>query len=246
MKRTLFLSIMFCLMTIQVFADWKIVISTKTSEGTEYKSTFYIKDGILKQETPEMNVIIDLNRNSIIYSNTATRSYWEGSKENFEQEIEELMKMMMIEMVGEEGYKQMKEMEESENSIGTLPEIEINFDDESIALAGFSGNKHSVIVDGELTEELWLCKEIDAFNEFDFAQMGEMFGENDESSYVDTDEYRQMIKTKGFPIKEITYSFGEVLETVELVSAEDTALSDDIFKAPEGYKKSGLLELMGM
>ena len=75
MKRLILSTFLTCFVIFQLYADWKIVINTKTSEGTEYSSTFYVKNGVLKQETPEMDVIIDLNKNKIIYK--MERSSWE-------------------------------------------------------------------------------------------------------------------------------------------------------------------------
>ena len=233
-------------------ADWIITVSTETADGQAYESTFYIKGGVLKQSSPEMDVIINLNTNTIIYSNNMTQMYWQGSKEDFEKEIEEMMKMMMIEMMGEEAYEEMEKMNESEEEgeegeeMAIPFEIEIIEEGESIELAGFSGTKFSVMVDGMLEEELWLCNDISAFRDFDYEEMDKMFGDEEDSGYTGSSQYQEMLKSNGFPIKEISYAYGEVMETVVMTSAEETSLSDDIFQAPEGYTKGGLLQVFGM
>jgi len=236
-------------LVFHAFADWKIVISTKSIDGQEEESTFYAKNGVLKQATPEMDVIIDLNSRNITFSNHPTKTYWQGSIEDFDKELEELMKMMMIEMLGEEAYEEMEKMEqedEGQSENERSYDIEIMAEDETVDIAGYKGTKHTVIVDGELTEELWLCKEIDAFDDFNFDEMSKMFAQEGEGNYTDSEKYQALIKKSGFPIKEVTYSYGEVSETVKLVSAEQTTLPADMFEVPANFTKVNLLQAMGM
>jgi len=254
MKRLVIICIVTILSTLNAFADWKITITTTSVDGMEYESTFYVKDGILKQESPEMDVIINLNSNTIIYLSKATKSYWEGSIENIEDELEEMMEKMMIEMMGEEAYAEMEEMGEMEDMEGEGDlnppeidmEIEIVKDNESIELAGYTGKKYSVNVNGELVEELWLCNEIDAFKDFNFDEFDNMFGEEGEEGYdySSSNQYKNLLKSNGLPIREITYNFGEIYETSELVSAEELILPEAMFTAPADYTKVDLMQLM--
>lgn len=253
MKRLLIICLLIIFTALHAFADWKITLTTRSVDGMEFESTFYVKDGILKQESPEMDIIINLNSNTITYVSKATKSYWEGSVENFENELEEMMKKMMIEMMGEDAYNQMEEMEDMEGEGDLNPpemdmDIEIVDDNESVELAGYTGNKYSVMANGELVEELWLCNEIDAFKDFNFDELDKMFGQEQEEGegydYSDSSQYQNLLKSNGLPIREITYNFGEIYETSELVSAEELILPEEMFSAPSDYSKVDLMQLM--
>ncbi len=53
-----------------------------------------------------------------------------------------------------------------------------------------------------------------------------------------------MLKENGFPIKEISYSYGEVMEETELKEATELNLSASTFTAPKDYQKVGIMEVM--
>jgi hypothetical protein len=76
--------------------------------------------------------------------------------------------------------------------------------------------------------------------------MSKMFAQEGEGNYTDSEKYQAMIKNSGFPIKEVTYSYGEISETVELVSAEQSTLPADMFDVPDGFTKVNLIQAMGM
>ena len=82
-------------MTVSVYADWKITLSSTSPDGESSESTFYLKDGKLKQSTGPLDIIIDLEQNTMLFVNNAGKSYWEGTKEDFEGEMESFMREMM-------------------------------------------------------------------------------------------------------------------------------------------------------
>jgi len=242
-KATAVFSFVFFLsfMTVSVYADWKITLSTTSPDGESSESTFYLKDGKLKQSTGPLDIIIDLEQNTLLFVNNAGKSYWEGTKEDFEGEMESFMR----EMMGEDGYKQYKEMAGlGENKNESQINIMITPENEEITIAGFSGKKFTIMVDDQLVEEVWLCKEIDAMNDFDFTELEGMFDPEGPMDHSSTEAYNTMMLSGGFPIKEISYSYGSKMEETQLVDAQNITLDGDLFTKPADYTKGGIMEIM--
>ena len=52
-----------------------------------------------------------------------------------------------------------------------------------------------------------------------------------------------LLQSKGFPIKEITYEFGEIMDDTELIEATELDLPSSTFDSPSGYQKAKILEV---
>ena len=234
---------------VQAQSGWKIIQITTGSDNEVYEESLFIQDGKLKQSSQTVDVIIDFTTRKLTFINHGNHSYWRGSKIEFENEIEEFSKKMMIEAFGEEGYREyQKNMDAMKvEAHGKPMDIEIKEENESEMIGGFNGKKHSVYVNGDLMEELWLCSEINLTDEIDFQIMQEFFKElssNDEAAYSDSEEYISMLKNGGFPIKEIMWSFGEVINKTELKEAMKQKIPASAFQAPSDYSKGSLMDVM--
>jgi len=227
------------------FGGWKIIQITSNSEG-EYESIMYIQDGKIRQSAGAMDIIIDLKNSKMTYINHDKKTFWEGTKDDFKIEMEKYM----IKTMGEDAYKEYKSNMEKMNDMNINDEtlnIEINRDDEVMEVAGYKGTKFSVLTNGELVEEVWLCDKIKASKEFDisgFDQFVDQFFEQEDNHYSDSEEYINLMQNNGFPVKQVTYSYGEVEETTVLKEATEITLSNEIFEAPTGYSDSKLFEVM--
>jgi len=228
-------------------ADWKIVQIVRSSEEGEYEMVIYIQNNKIRTQSQDFDMIIDLDQNYMIYINHYGKKYWEGSKDSFKQEMEAFMEKSMKEMMGQEGYEEYKKTldETIEGLEGEMGKIEIVVDGAIEELAGFKGKKFKVYENGELMEEVWLCEELQLFDDMDITLLDDFFGQQvGEQDYSQSEEYTNMLKENGFPIKEITYSYGELMEETVLKEATELDLPASTFTAPKDYRKVGIMEVM--
>ena len=245
MKRIIFIVPLLICLCYTTMADWKIVQIVRSSEEGEYEMVIYIQNNKIRTQSQDFDMIIDLDQNYMIYINHYGKKYWEGSKDSFKQEMEAFMEKSMKEMMGEEGYEEYKKsIDNIEGLEGEMEEIKIVVDGAIEELAGFKGEKFKVFENGQLVKELWLCKEIQVMDEMDFTLLDQFFGQEQESDYSESEEYNNMLKENGFPIKEISYSYGEVMEETELKEATELNLQASTFTAPKDYQKVGIMEVM--
>ncbi len=205
----------------------------------------YIQNNKIRTQSQDFDMIIDLDQNYMIYINHYGKKYWKGSKDGFKEEMDAALEKSMKEMMGEEGYEEYKKsIDNIEGLEGEMGVIKIVVDGAIEELAGFKGEKFKVFENGQLVKELWLCKEIQVMDEMDFTLLDQFFGQEQESDYSESEEYNNMLKENGFPIKEISYSYGEVMEETKLKEATELDLQASTFTAPKDYQKVGIMEVM--
>ena len=234
---------------VQAQTGWKIIQITTGSEGEVYEQALFIQDGKLKQSSQMIDVIIDFTASEMAFINHRSHSFWRGSKAEFDNEIAEFAKKMMIEVFGEDGYKEYQNNMDAMKGEpdGESMDIEIEDENESEMIGGFNGHKYSVYANGELVEEIWLCSEINLADQMDFQIMQDFFKElssNDETNYSDSEEYISMLKNRGFPIKEIMWSYGEMINKTELKEAIEQDIMASAFQVPSDYSKGSLMDVM--
>ncbi len=84
-------------------------------------------------------------------------------------------------------------------------------------------------------------------DEIDFQVVQDFFKElsgDDEANYSDSEEYMSVLKNGGFPIKEIMWSFGEVINKTELKEAIKQNIPASVFQVPSDYSKGSLIKVM--
>lgn len=227
-------------------ADWKIVQIVRSPEDGEYEMVIYIQNNKIRTQSQDFDMIIDLDQNYMIYINHYGKKYWEGSKDSFEQEMDAFIEKSMREVMGQEGYEEYKKSIDNIGDLeGEIVKIEIVVDGAIEELAGFKGKKFKVYENGELMEEVWLCEELQLFDDMDITLLDDFFGQQvGEQDYSQSEEYTNMLKENGFPIKEITYSYGELMEETVLKEATELDLPASTFTAPKDYQKVGIMEVM--
>ncbi len=246
MKRVIFVLPLLICLCFTSMADWKIVQIVRSTEEGDYEVVIYIQKNKIRHHTENFDIIIDLDQNHMIYINHNGKKYWEGSKDGFKDEMEAMFEKSMKEMMGEEGYEEYKKSidENIEVLDSEIGDIEIVEDGTIEEFAGFKGKKFTISANGELVEELWLCKEIQLLDEMDFTLLDDFFGQEGGQDYSESEEYNNMLEVNGFPIKEISYSYGQVMEETELKEATELDLPASTFAAPKDYQKAGIMEVM--
>ena len=88
----------------------------------------------------------------------------------------------------------------------------------------------------------WLIARSDT-DDIDLNELTSMFDDENENGYIDSSMYDDLM-SKGYPIREISYSYGDIMDETELISAEKTNIPDSEFLLPSAYNKTGLMDLL--
>jgi len=228
-------------------AGWVIEQSTTDEDGSVMTETLYFQDNKIKDFTGEQSTIMDLKADQMIMANHDAKTYWQGSYSDMMSESEDAAKQRMEQMMENmdpeqrEAYQQyMDQMEDEtpEPQSQQQPVIKIVKQSSETTIAGYKAILYEVYSDGEHVEDAWISKELPVLDELDMERFGDFFEEmmsNDEFSYENTTEYREMLM-KGYPLKTVEYSpMGNIV--IEVTRVENKALPKSDFMPPNGYKK---------
>ncbi len=244
------------LLASQAFAGWVVEEVTTNREGEKTTRITYIQNNRMKSVGSE-TMMFDLEKGLIYFLSPERKAYWSGTLEEYRKGMKEGQKQMeeaqLKKMTPEQrkAYKQYKDKMEEETKEPTLKKkvkVEVKKTSGKTTIAGYSGQKHQVLVDGKLKEELWICSKINIKDELDlnkFTQIMEaMRGPEAEESYESSPEYMKLIE-QGYPLKRLTYDEeGNKEEVTEAKKVEKKNIPDSEFEAPKGYKKLSTAEFI--
>jgi hypothetical protein len=250
-SKGLFLVFVTLFLVSQAFAGW--VMEEVSSYGGEQKSTDirYVQQNKVKSVGSE-TIIIDLEKGIFNFIIPEREAYWSGTPKEFRKLMEEGKKMMeeqqLKSMTPEqrEAYKQyMKTREEEVKTVAPKQKVEVKKTSEKAKIAGYSGQKYEVWVDGKLKEELWVCADIMPRDDIDIKKLDQFFKtmnepDEDEGSYESSPEYEKIATymEKGYKLKSITYDEHGMEKSVgETIKIEKKNIADSEFKVPKNYKK---------
>ena len=260
-EKGLFLAFITLFLASQAFAGW--VMEEMSSYGEEQKTTDirYIQQNKMKS-VGSKTTIVDLEKGIFYFIVPEREAYWSGTPEEFRKLMEEGQKMMKEQQLKSmtpeqrEAYKQyMKTREEEVKTVPPKQKVEVKKTSEKAKIAGYSGQKYEVWVDGKLKEELWICADIMPQDEIDIKKLVQFFktmykSDEDEGSYESSPEYKKIAiyGEKGANLKSLTYDEYGMEESVsETVKIEKKNIPDSEFKVPKNYKKLNDEEfIMGM
>ncbi len=250
-KKKLFLAFITLFLISQAFAGW--VIEEMSSYGEEQKTTEinYVQQNKVKS-VGSRTTIINLEKGIFYFIVSERETYWSGTPIEFRKLMEEGKKMMeehqLKNMPPEqrEAYKQyMKTREEEVKTVPPKQKVEVKKTSGKAKIAGYSGQKYEIWVDGKLKEELWVCADIMPQDEIDINKLEQFFEtmnepNKDEGSYKSSPEYEKIATymEKGYKLKKITYDEHGMEKSVsETVKIEKKNIADSEFKVPKNYKK---------
>ncbi|MCK4311590.1 MAG: DUF4412 domain-containing protein [Candidatus Cloacimonetes bacterium] len=250
-RKGLFLAFITLLLTSQAFAGW--VMEEVSSYGESEKTTDirYIQQNKMKSVGSE-TFIVDLEKGIFYFIVPEREAYWSGTPEEFRKLMEEGQKMMKEQQLESmtpeqrEAYKQyMKTREEETKTVPPKQKVEVKKTSEKAKIAGYSGQKYEVWVDGKLKEDVWVCADIKPQDEIDIKKLVQFFetmykSDEDEGSYKSSPEYKKIAiyGEKGANLKSITYDeYGMEKSVSETVKIEKKNIPDSEFEVPKNYKK---------
>lgn len=255
--RTLFLVFVVVMLASNAFAGWMITQATRDITGKKEDQTVYLQQNKVKTVMSDATMMFDLDKELLYLINPDKKVYWSGKPEDMKKSTEEAQKKMMEEQMKkvppeqrEAMKKYMEQMQAQKASPKKEVKVTVKKTGEKVTIAGYSGQKYQILVNGKLREETWIATKLkNVSDEFDRAKwekfqkaLTEMGGE--EEPFSASREYLDLME-KGFSIKSISYyEEGEKSENVT-TKVEKKKIPASEFQIPKGYKKVGMAEIVG-
>ena len=247
-------NIQFILLTLPLFI-FTLNISAQgwVMEDRDGSTTYMLGDWV-KVDDPEaegFSSIYNLSERILILVNPDQNSYAEGTIDDYCAALNDMTSKMMEGMTEEQ--KQMMETYMKNSNSGPAPDVKIQSEGTGEKVAGYSTEKYSVMVDGELFQEVWISKDgalqdiVDAYTEIEPITR-EMVGCSSFEINLDIDpEYSEAyleLMQSGVELKSISYEYGSPDPGTDIVRLERAALTKEDLIPPAGYKKVNFQEFM--
>jgi uncharacterized protein DUF4412 len=230
-----------------------------------------VSRGRLKMAPREggVSMVMDVGRARMMVADAGRRLYWEGTVEEYCQEMRGAMAGAMAEM-DKRMAEQLKDMPPARRQqmeqmmrqmgrggaagapAGPPPQVIVEKTGETETIAGLSARKYRVLSDGKPYEEVWLTSDAALLREIDPGRAPETFGrmsacmagtaaggERPEASA----EYRKLF-AEGWPLR-LTYLADGNRGGTTVTKVERRDIADSEFVVPAGYRTAPLSELFG-
>ena len=254
--KALFLVFVAVLLASNAFAGWVLTQTTQYGEKEKEEQTLYFQQNKVKIVMSEGTMMFDLDKGLLYFINHDKKLYWAGKPEDMKKGTEGAQKMMMEEQMKNmppEQREAMKKYMEQMQPQKTAPKKEVKVTvkktSEKVTIAGYSGQKYQVLVNGKLRTEEWIAAKVNVADEVDRVKWEKfqkalvgMGGEKE--SYSVSKEYLDLMM-KGFPVKSISYYEEDEKSVDQVTKAEKKKIPASAFQIPKEYKKVSLAEVHG-
>jgi hypothetical protein len=207
-----------------------------------------VSNGMMRNGWDETSgMIVNGKDNKLIMYDGKQKAYAEGTMEELCEVTSSFMEMMMKDVPAEQREMMKKMMGHGDGT----PTVEVKSKGGGEKIAGFATERYEVLVDGTLYEEVWLTDDKKLMKDFEplrdalgsfvkcMSGLQAMGGTPPEA----TDEYLGLMK-KGLALRTKSHRQGPESTSHDTTAVVEKKISDDAFKAPDGYRKVAFQELM--
>ncbi|HET7340122.1 MAG TPA: DUF4412 domain-containing protein [Methylomirabilota bacterium] len=215
----------------------------------------------------DVSMVMDVGRGRMMVADAKRRLYWEGTVEQYCQEMQGAMAGAMAEMEKQmaEHLKDMppaqrQQMEQMMRQMGRgsaagapagpPPQVTVERTNETATIAGLAARKYRVLSNGTAYEEVWLTSDAALLREVEAGRapdtLGRMSGcmaSAGSDRPAATAEYRKLF-AEGWPLK-LTYLAGGNRGGTTVMTVERRDIPDTEFAVPTAYRAAPLGELFG-
>jgi hypothetical protein len=225
------------------------------------------------QAADQPTMVFDVARSRLWFANPRTRSYWEGTAEEYCTAVKGMMSSAMSEM-----EKQMKEQlaklppdqraqaeqmmkQALQQAQGVQPgaqpakppKVTVERTAEQATIAGQAARRYRVFADGQPSLDVWLGNDAGLTQELGLSRMPDNYGRMAAcldsrptgQAIFESPEYRQLY-SQGWPLRIVSQEGGTPRPLVEIVRIEKRDLPEAEFAPPAGYRKAPLQQVFGM
>ncbi len=209
--------------------------------------TTLLSNGKMKTTWTDGGLIVDKEGNITFYS-SSKKIYGSGTLEELCSGVKNMVDQFMKNIPPEQ-MAMMKEMMGKEKA--SKAKITIVEAGDGGKVAGMKTTKYKILKNGELYKESWITREeklmkeyktmIDLLTKFEGCTKTEFT----QDSVDNAPEYLELLEN-GIEFKSVIHELGTTNTESEVIEATIKDIPKSEFEAPAGYKKVGLMEVMGM
>ncbi len=243
-----------------VLAGWVIrEVSRFTDTDKKQERTVYAQDHKIRLEEEGLVTIIDLYRGIIRFYNPDTKKYWEGTMDDYDRDMAELLKARFLEKISDyskeekekalESYKRMiRQLQMPDSAALRKDRLEVKVSQVRTGkeVAGYATKVFMVWVNGVAVEENWIAPDLRLLPLPDLQKYYTIF--NRITKYYEQGFHYQAhplylyMETRGYPVKIREFGYGyEVITRVTKVKKK--RLSPRLFMLPGMPRRVTLQEL---
>jgi hypothetical protein len=260
MLKKSFITVFLCVVIVKSHAGWVITEHTHgDGPGGMIERTLYIKNNMIKSVGGDQTVIFDLNQWTVTIINPDLNGYWRGAP----GEYLDFIKMYTLDYLEEQIsisdeeekeilqalYEDLKmDIKLREGAVSFMVDVpvEIVMTDEVDRLLGYRVNQYIVYVDGSQAEEIWLTRDLDLSEDYNFEKYRSFIDEMSWGSmfqdFRSSETYIHLMKN-GLPLKTKARGPDGSISVTEVRSIEKNDIPVTGFQPPSGYKPMSLPEL---
>ncbi len=229
--------------------------SMSMSGSDERTEKVMLLDGYMKMVNQELTTIFNLKEDKLIYINSNSNTYWEGSPADFIREARIELELMVEEKllhVPEDDREMVRAMYHDmiEYTFPTTPianpemrTYSVERVHEKDAVAGYSTVKYDIFENAYPLESLWLAKDLPIAKDFSFRDLAhflnQLAGGAYASSFESSEQYFNLLE-KGYPVKvQIRRGDGSI-QVSEVTEAKRVNLTLQDFSVPADCQRSTL------
>jgi hypothetical protein len=214
--RSVLAAIIILVVAIQLQAGWVIEQTTTLPDGKQTNQVLYVQNNKMAMMGDQQVIFnIETQEISVIMPD-------QGTYMTFPPDMMESMGKMLPEWKGTIDIKETPDTEQ---------------------ILGHKTTKYQVIVDGKLTQELWMAKDLNVGEDLDMEKFTHMSSaQMRRSTYQSSPEYQELIRM-GYPLKQVQYQ-GDRQIVMQVTKIEKQDIPESKFKIPEGLKQMDMQQMM--
>ncbi|MDP3461598.1 MAG: hypothetical protein Q8S18_02290 [Bacteroidales bacterium] len=253
------LILMVCLPVTNLFAGWVIVEINQNSNGMMSMQSTFIQRDMVRIETNETIIILDLQKEEICLIYPTRMVYWKGNPSDFKESMVQTVESQIVTLIEQlpfaEREANRKEMDKiisqmrSDSVVQWLPgKLMLSETGKSDTIAGHLSYCYEIYIDSTLYEKVWVSNSVNPFAGIDLTRMMAMTRELTSptviGAYRESEEYLGLIR-HGFVMKSVLSTpLGE--STTKVESLRNIEIRPEIFLPPIEYRPAGLAEILQM
>ena len=259
MKRSILLLLITLIFVPQTWAGWKIVFH-QTEDGVQRTITYYIDKDRLRISDRDFLFIYDKVENSIFVVNHNIKSYYHGSLQEYQVQIDDvkLLDNDLVVKTFPKSFVQLfdkqlqKQISDSRyNGSQGIPSIEIKQKRQSARIASYQTNKYEIYYDSSLIQEIWFSDQVRTSDDINLIEVLHLLsgtGNTDlsQGKSLNTQDYNQLLHN-GFPLQvKVMNQYGLLVFSQEPISVNELTLDlEEIFTFQnQDYQKLTLVDII--
>jgi hypothetical protein len=242
-----------------LMAGWVIVEINQNSNGVMSMQSTFIQQDIVRIETNESIIILDIKNEEICLIYPTRMVFWKGKPSDFKEGMIQTIESQIVSLIEQLPFAEREanriEMDSiisqmrSDSVVQLLPgNVFLSETGKSDTIAGYISSCYEILIDSTLYEKVWVTKSINPFDGIDLTRMMAMTRELTSptviGAYRESEEYLALIRD-GFVMKSVLSTpLGESITKV--ASIRKMEIRPEIFLPPMDYRLAGLAEILQM